>query len=286
MLVATPAAVQKSRLAGHDKHRIATVCENRPQALAEIAAITRLPLGVARVLVSDMAAEGLLTRRNDPEGVSREAHKAMAERVLTGLRQGSEPGASPNPQIRAAKIVIAGGNGVGKTSLIAAVSQHTPLTAEAVIAPAGIGDDAAAAAGKDTTTVALDLGRITVADDLMLYLFGTPEQAGLWVVWDDLIRGAVGAVVLVDLRRIADAFAALDYFEIRQLPFLVALNEFEGAPRYELKDVREALAIDANVPLVTCDARDRSSAVRTLASVVDHALSARGAQNPTAAKQA
>jgi uncharacterized protein len=184
----------------------------------------------------------------------------------------SEPAGAPK-EITSAKIIIAGGFGVGKTTLVGAVSEIEPLTTEAVMTSAGHGiDDASKVPGKETTTVAMDFGRITMAEDLILYLFGTPGQTRFWFMWDELIRGAVGAAVLVDTRRISDAFAPLDYFENRHLPYLVALNCFDGAPRYEPDEVREALAIAPHVPLIMCDARVRDSVKHVLVGVVEHAM--------------
>ncbi|MBJ8345927.1 ATP/GTP-binding protein [Antrihabitans sp. YC2-6] len=171
------------------------------------------------------------------------------------------------------KIVIAGGFGVGKTTFVGAVSEIVPLRTEALVTDESDGhDDLAATPHKATTTVAMDFGRITIADDLVLYLFGTPGQRRFWFMWDDLVLGAIGAIVLVDTRRLDDSFAAVDFFEARKLPFVVAVNEFDGAPRYHTEDLREALAISPTVPIINVDARERESAKQALIAVTEYAL--------------
>ncbi|MEU5305287.1 GTP-binding protein [Streptomyces noursei] len=176
------------------------------------------------------------------------------------------------------KILVAGGFGVGKTTLVGAVSEIRPLRTEERLTEAGRPiDDLHGVEAKSTTTVAMDFGRITVRDELVLYLFGTPGQDRFWFLWDELARGALGAVVLADTRRLADSFAAIDYFERRGLPFVVAVNCFEGADRYPAEAVRDALDLDDAVPVMLCDARVRDSARDVLVAVVEHAMR-RGAQ--------
>ncbi|MCK0174469.1 MULTISPECIES: ATP/GTP-binding protein [Mycobacteriaceae] len=170
-------------------------------------------------------------------------------------------------------MVVSGGFGAGKTTFVGAVSEIMPLRTEALVTNASAGvDGLETTPDKRTTTVAMDFGRITLADDLVLYLFGTPGQRRFWFMWDDLVRGAIGAIVLVDVRRLQDSFAAIDFFEARRLPFLVAVNEFDGAPVYPAQSVRKALALADHVPLISVDARNRQSARAALITITEYSL--------------
>jgi len=187
---------------------------------------------------------------------------------------------SPSSKV-SAKIVVAGGFGVGKTTLVGSVSEIPPVATEAVMTEASVAtDNLKSTPDKKTTTVAMDFGRITLDDELILYLFGTPGQARFWFMWDDLVRGALGAIVIVDTRRLADCFEAIDYFEKRRrLPFVIGINTFDGVLEHDVDDIREALEVGPDVPVLPFDARDQKSAGGVLIEVMRHTLRFdRGAQ--------
>jgi signal recognition particle receptor subunit beta len=171
------------------------------------------------------------------------------------------------------KVVIAGGFGAGKTTMVGSVSEIPPLTTEEVMTEASVGvDDLAGLEEKNQTTVALDFGRITINSEVVLYLFGTPGQDRFWFMWDELAQGAVGAVVLVDTRRLPASFASIDYFERRGIPFVVAVNTFFGECSYTDDEIRAALQLNPEVPLTRCDARQRGSAVEVLIRLLQYVL--------------
>jgi signal recognition particle receptor subunit beta len=188
----------------------------------------------------------------------------------------SVPSEPADSNLAVFKVIVAGGFGAGKTTLVGSISEVRPLRTEENLSSASVSyDNLSGVEAKTTTTVAMDFGRITLNQARVLYLFGTPGQERFWFMWDDLCFGALGAVVLADTRRLADCFASVDYFEKHGLPFVVAINCFDGAARYDLDEVRAALDLDPRVPAVLCDARELDSVRQVLITLLEHVLASR-----------
>ena len=199
---------------------------------------------------------------------SRRAARGVTPRTVVGGDSGG-----PGVSVTAVKLLIAGGFGVGKTTMVSSISEITPLRTEEVLTELSVGvDDLKGVERKTTTTVALDFGRITLSPHLVLYLFGTPGQDRFWFMWNELSQGALGAVVLADTRRLDSCFPAIDFFERRNIPFVIGVNRFDGAPEYTEGEVRDALDVDRVVPILMCDVRRRQSSKELLIALTEHVI--------------
>jgi uncharacterized protein len=205
----------------------------------------------------------------------RDASPRRAARGVTPVPRtvvGGDSG-GPSVSVTAVKLLVAGGFGVGKTTMVSSISEITPLRTEEVLTELSVGvDDLAGVERKTTTTVALDFGRITLSQHLVLYLFGTPGQDRFWFMWNELATGALGAVVLADTRRLDDCFPSIDFFERRHIPFVIGVNRFDGSPEYAVAEVRHALDVDDQVPILLCDVRRRDSSKELLVALTEHVI--------------